>query len=91
MKERIKQYFWNILIWMTQSLNVFTGGHVDQTFSGRTGVAYLRGKLWATPFKYIIDKFFKLVANQEEHCVNEIEWDRVSQDVIDEIRNKAIK
>jgi len=76
---------------MTQSLNVFTGGHVDQTFSGRTGVAYLRGRKWATPFRYVIDKFFKLVANQNDHCVSEIEWDRVNQTIIAEIRNKAVK
>ena len=91
MKEKIKQYFWNILIWMTQTLNVFTGGDVDQTFSGRTGVAFLRGKLWARPVRYLIDKFFKLIVNQDNHCINEIEWDRVSQDIVEEIRNRSIK
>jgi len=88
-KEKIKQYFWNILIWMTQSLNVFTGGHVDQTFSGRTGVAYLRGKLWAKPVMFVIDKFFKLLLNQDDHCINEIEWDRVSEEVVNEIKLKG--
>lgn len=76
---------------MTQTLNVFTGGNVDQTFSGRTGVAYLRGKLWAKPVMSLINKFFKLVANQDDHCINEIEWDRVSQDIVEEIRNRSIK
>lgn len=90
MKEKIKQYFWNILIWMTQSLNVLTGGNPDQSFSGRTGIAYLSGKSWAKPTRYVINKIFKAITNNGNHCVNSIEWDRVSPEIIEELRSKSI-
>lgn len=35
---KIKQYFWNILIWLDQGLNVvFFGGSPDETISSRVG------------------------------------------------------
>jgi hypothetical protein len=77
---KFKQYFWNILIWLTQSLNVFTGGNVDQTFSGRTGVAYLMGKRWAKIVMPIIDKVFYKITGKPDHSINSIEWDRVSKE-----------
>jgi hypothetical protein len=40
---------------------------------------------------FVINKIFKLLLNQDDHCINEIEWDRVSDEVVDEIRLRGIR
>lgn len=85
MKNKLKQYVWNILIGLTQFLNTILGGNPDQPFSGRTGIAYLRGKRWGKIVKPIIDKLFNIIRGDKNHCIDSIEWDRVSDDIKKEI------
>ena len=57
----MKQYFWNILIWLTQGLNVFLGGNPDEATSSR---AYrLRHRPFWGAFRKVIDLLFG-----EDHC-----------------------
>jgi hypothetical protein len=80
-KSSIKEYFWNILVWATQTLNVFTGGNPDQPFSGRTGIAFLLGKRWGKILMPLIDWVFEKINGKPNHCINSIEWDRVKSSV----------
>jgi hypothetical protein len=85
-RDKIKSYFWNILVWGTQSLNVVTGGDPDQTFSGRTGIMFLLGKRWAKTIMPVIDWIFNKITGEEDHCINSIEWDRVKEENLVKIR-----
>lgn len=81
----MKKYLWTVLKALTQLLNALTGGNEDQSFSGRTGVAYLLGKRWAKIVKPVIDFIFKIIKGDKNHCIDSIEWDRVSEEVKKEI------
>ena len=84
--EAIKAYFWNLLVWATQTLNVFTGGNPDQSFSGRTGIAFLLDKRWGKLVMPIIDWVFKKINGKDNHCIDAIEWDRVKNSIRIEIQ-----
>lgn len=69
-------YSRNLLITATQTLNALTGGHPDQSFSGRCGVNRKRhGGIWIL-FAAVIDKVFWFMREERDHCLNAIEHDR---------------
>lgn len=73
-------YAKNLLMTATQFLNTLTGGHPDQSFSGRCGVNKQRNR-GKGPWAYIanaIDRLFLLLKDQTNHCFNAIEHDRPS-------------
>lgn len=72
----LKSYFWNILIWMTQTLNVFTGGDPDHSTSGRVGFHSARGNIFAKGLELLINGIFYW---DYDHCWNSIEWDVMSR------------
>ncbi len=75
-RTALGMYAKNIMITATQFLNTLTGGHPDQSFSGRSAINRERKK---KGWKFIadsIDGFFKAVANEDNHCGNAVERDR---------------
>lgn len=73
-------YAKNLLMTATQFLNTLTGGHPDQSFSGRCGVNKRKHKntgIWAF-LADSIDKLFLLLTDQQDHCYKSIEHDRPS-------------
>lgn len=87
----MQRYFWNILIGTTQYLNVLTGGEPDQSFSGRTGIAFLLGKKWAIPVRKIIDFIFFRIRKETNHCINAIEWDEIDIETLEKLRRLGYK
>lgn len=77
----MKGYLWNVLKALTQLFNALTGGDEDQSFSGRTGIAFKLGKKWAEIVMPMIDWVFKKVRNEDNHCINSIEWDEVEEEL----------
>ena len=68
----IKQYIFNILIWLDQGLNVFAGGDPDETVSSRCGKRLIRsGK--QCKFCFYLCKYLDKV--DPRHCKDSIEWD----------------
>lgn len=69
-------YSRNVMIGCTQFLNILTGGHPDQSFSGRSAVnRATKGGIWVLIANFI-DAIFKLLADQDDHCRKAIEHDR---------------
>ena len=66
----MKRYLRNLLYWLTQTLNVWTGGDVDEYFSSRVGKAQRAKKTWGIAFAKIIDFFLG-----KNHCLESIEED----------------
>jgi len=66
-----------LLIWVAddQDINALFNGNPDQSISGRVGYMALTTKKrpWLIAQKIINAVFFF----QENHCYNEIEWDRI--------------
>lgn len=65
----MKEYFWNILISVDQSLNTLFGGNPDETISSRAGKAAEEGRAWGCYLCKVLDWFDK------DHCINNIERD----------------
>lgn len=63
----MKQYLWNILIWLDQGVNTLLGGDPDETLSSRMG-KYKHGAA------YWICRGLSLIQNK--HCEKSLEWDR---------------
>jgi hypothetical protein len=70
----MKQYFWNLLIWIDQGVNTVTGGDPDETVSSRAGKYAARGRGW---FPCQLCKVLNWI--QKDHCKNSIEHDRGQQ------------
>lgn len=66
----MKRYLWNLLYWLTQTLNVWTGGDPDEYFSSRVGKAQQAKKIWGIVFAAVIDFFLG-----KHHCLESIEKD----------------
>jgi len=69
-------YAKNIMITATQFLNTSTGGHPDQSFSGRSAINRQRKK---RGWKFIadsIDAIFAAFTDNKNHCGDSIERDR---------------
>lgn len=64
----IKQYFWNILIWLDQGGNTLTFGSPDETLSSRLGRNY-RG----TWIEKAVDWAAYLITGKKDHCENALE------------------
>ena len=47
----MKRYVLNLLYWLTQTLNVWTGGDPDEYFSSRVGKAQRAEKRWGITFE----------------------------------------
>ena len=72
----VGRYSRNVMIGCTQFLNILTGGHPDQSFSGRSGYnRATKGGVWVYIADFI-DQLFKLVAGEKDHCLNSVEHDR---------------
>ena len=84
----MKSYLWNVAKALTQLFNALTGGNEDQSFSGRTGIAFLLNKRWAKIVKPLIDWVFNKIKGEKDHCENSIEWDEVDSQVMDDIWNE---
>ena len=73
-------YSRNLLMTATQFLNTLTGGHPDQSFSGRCGVNRRKHRnqgVWAL-LADGIDRLFLMLRDEQDHCNNAIEHDRPS-------------
>lgn len=77
----MRRYFWNLLIWLTQTLNVFTGGDPDETLSSRAGKARRRGSWFGTLLANVIDKIFSYLGD-DNHCEKSIEPDEGKREVL---------
>jgi hypothetical protein len=69
-------YARNIMITATQFLNTLTGGHPDQSFSGRSAINKERKKKGWKYIVDVIDGIFKAFTDQDDHCSRAIERDR---------------
>lgn len=63
------QYFWNILVWLDQGLNVLAAGDPDETVSSRCAKRRKKGCKFCLVLCKILYKF------DEKHCRNSIETD----------------
>lgn len=72
----LKRYLWNICIWMTQTLNVFTGGDPDEALSSRLGKGEKRGCKFCIFMCRMLDWF------DANHCSKSIEHDEGKHAVI---------
>jgi hypothetical protein len=73
-------YSRHLLMTATQFLNTLTGGHPDQSFSGRCGVNRRKHRnqgVWAL-LADTIDRLFLMLRDEHDHCNNAIEHDRPS-------------
>lgn len=68
----LKRYLYNILVWMTQTLNVFTGGDPDEMMSSRLGKGVERGCKFCV---FACDVLTFLDWRKGNHCLNAIERD----------------
>ena len=66
----MKRYLRNLLYWLTQTLNVWTGGDPDEYFSSRVGKAQRAQMLWGV---FLADKIDFILG--ENHCLESIEED----------------
>jgi hypothetical protein len=69
--KAIKQYLFNILIWIDQGANTLLGGSPDHTISGRVGWHALHGNKYAIFWEKVINQLFF----DSHHCKNAIEFD----------------
>lgn len=65
----MKQYIWNILVWLDQGLNTLFCGDPDETVSSRAGKAQRNNKVWGCVFCRFLDLF------EKDHCKLNIEED----------------
>ena len=70
----VKQYFYNLLVWVSQTINVFLGGHTDQSLSERIGrrtVWYAGTGTWKEfifmTLTAIINWAFRVVWGEKDH------------------------
>lgn len=82
----IKQYFWNILIWIDQGLSTFTGGDPDETVSSRLGKSH-RGDFGKTIFVLTYLPWFFVncvfyIFDGWGHCEQSIEEDEGQNEVL---------
>lgn len=68
LKQKLKQYFWNLLLGLDQLLNVILAGYPDETFSARVYRKALAGQWFWRALRWLIDGFFNLAFRQESHC-----------------------
>ena len=82
----MKQYLFNILIWIDQGLNTITGGDPDETVSSRLGKSH-RGDFGQTIFLITLLPWFIVnclfyVFDGWGHCEQSIEEDEGKQDLL---------
>ena len=66
----MRQYVWNIIIWIDQGVNVvFMRGDPDETVSSRAAKAQRKGHRWGCVLCRFMDLFDK------DHCEKNIEPD----------------
>ncbi len=77
--EKLKIYFWNILISVDQFINTLLGGDPDETMSSRMGKNILAGKCKiCKAICWVLNIF------QKDHCMKSIEPNVGSRQVIDD-------
>jgi len=84
------QYFYNLLLLLSQSISTLLGGHPDESISQRTARAYLAHKnrntfkaRWFTLQLTVIDymfynKFWKIEKN---HCINSLSGEAGAREI----------
>lgn len=80
----MKRYVLNLLYWLTQTLNVWTGGDPDEYFSSRVGKAQRAEKRWGIAFATAIDLLLG-----KKHCLESIEEDEGKNAVF--VQHYAVK
>ena len=71
--KRLREYAGSL--WLVQDLdvNVILGGNAEVTISSRVGWMAQNGSKTALVMEKVINKIFKLVLNQDDHCRASIE------------------
>jgi hypothetical protein len=86
----LKQYLYNIGVYLSQSISVFLGGHPDESISQRTGRAYLSGRTGYIALQLkVIDFLAWIILREKNHCVKSLSgeprareiwnWDKVKK------------
>ena len=65
----MRRYLLNWALWLSEGLNVLTGGRPDETLSERSGKAMLKGKRWPCILCRALDLF------QKDHCIKSVDPD----------------
>lgn len=73
--QGVGRYAQSVMLGLTQLFNILTGGHPDQSFSGRCGILREQGSRFFTIIANLLDAIFKL-RGEEDHCRRAIEYDR---------------
>jgi hypothetical protein len=69
----IKQYLYNLGVYLSQSISVVLGGHPDNSISERVGRAYLSGRRGLiSVMRYIIDGLALIILREKNHCVESV-------------------
>lgn len=68
--DKLKRFFWNVLLGLDQFLSVLTGGDPDETVSSRVGKAAAAGSLIGLALERCLDAVFGA-----GHCRSSIEED----------------
>lgn len=73
LKDKVKLYFWRILIALDQALNTICGGYPDETFSSRAHRKAVAGQWFWKVLRVIINGLFFW---QKDHCLEsyQSEW-----------------
>lgn len=66
----IKYFILNLLIWIDQGFNVLLLGSADETLSSRAYRAYVKGRIFGSIFKPLIDTLFFFDPNHCESSYN---------------------
>lgn len=67
LKDKLREYFWNILIGLDQLCNVLLAGFPDETFSARAYRKARAGQWFWRALRWLIDKVFFWDA---DHCLS---------------------
>lgn len=72
---KLKRYVWGLWIWQDQAINALLGGNPDVTISSKVGTLSVGGSYTARAMEVVIDKLFKTITGQLNHCFASIETD----------------
>lgn len=71
MRQRLKEYGWNVLIALDQLVNTVLFGHPDETFSARTYRKAEAGQWFWRALRWVIDLAFRW--ESLNHCAEAYE------------------
>ena len=82
--QKIKQYFWNILLGLDQLVNVILGGMPDETISSRCHRKAKAGQWFWKSASKVVDKIFFW---DKRHCQSSFENEKVGKHLPEELRS----